>query len=114
MPINFDRGKATIDLDVEVTQGDHEYGVQNNCHRCPVARAVNRALDKEGWSHIRAEVYPTNVYLVDEAANAAGYRKTRWYDLGIPEGFTSYIVDYDDGGRCSPLPRGLFTFASGT
>ncbi len=71
-------------ITIKVTKRDIAYGARDNCDRCPVARAIKRAVRVND-----IEIFPLTLNLYD--------RDCSYATLAIPKVASTFIESFDGG-----------------
>lgn len=83
-------------LHVEVTSEDAKNGRVNSCTLCPVALAVNRALEKAGFTY-KASVFTTEVCFFES------WKFTMHPNSRLPVAARDFIFRFDGGQDVEPI-----------
>lgn len=83
----------TTTVRVRVTQDDIDAGVRVSCNRCPVARALKRAVP--GCAEAMTDGVRVDLCMLGDDPNV--------YNLSLPIEATDAIAEFDRGNGMSPF-----------
>ena len=83
-------GITQIALSFTITQQDLVKGRADDCTCCPMALAINRALEQAGYPEYASEVYPEAAYLRTTNHELAEF------EASIPAELRGFIFEFDN------------------
>lgn len=87
---------TAFSLPIQVTEPHIHIGERSNCFTCPVAIAINDALQQGGYRFYSADVGLGIAYLTDHLG-------TYVYRAETPDSVNAFIYDFDTYGRANPF-----------
>lgn len=97
-------------ITVDVTEEDIKHGVRKSCHRCPVAKALERVFQEPELAlDVRVDQADVSVYGYPETKamrKRIGGTYTKFYSI-LPKDVAERIAHFDEHGFMEPFSFSL-------